>query len=58
MVLLKTFTILLVTQIVAGKTFYLASFGDDELLVNRIPGDTGLKKISPQNLLNAVPTTS
>ena len=33
---LKTFSTSLVTQIVAGKTALSASFGDDELLVNRI----------------------
>ena len=54
---LKTFSTSISNQIVAGKTSLAASFGDDELLVNRISGDTGLKKISVQNLLNAVPTT-
>ena len=54
---LKTFTTAISNQIVAGKTQVATSFGDDELLLNRTSGDTGLKKISVQSLLNAVPIT-
>jgi len=54
---LKVFATTLSNTIIAGKTNLLLSQADDEFLVNRVSGDTGLKKISRQNLLSAVPTT-
>jgi len=54
---LKTFSTTISNQIIAGKSSVSSSFGDDELILNRTSGDTGLKKISVQSLLNAVPTT-
>ena len=39
-------------DIVAGKTNVLLSQADDELLINRTSGDTGLKKINRINLNN------
>ena len=54
---LKTFSTTISNQIIAGKSSVSSSFGDDELILNRTRGDTGLKKISVQSLLNAVPPT-
>lgn len=53
----KVFATSISNQIVAGKTGVPSSQADDEFLINRITGDTGLKKISRQNLLSAVPIT-
>lgn len=54
---LKVFNTILSNTIIAGKENILLSQADDEFLINRTSGDTGLKKISRQNLLSAVPTT-
>lgn len=54
---LKTFQTTISNLIIAGKTNLGSSQADDEFLVNRVTGDTGLKKISRQNLLAAVPIT-
>jgi len=53
----KIFTTTISNQIVAGKTSVSQSQADDEFLINRTSGDTGLKKISRVNLLAAVPRT-
>jgi len=53
----KIFNTVISNQIVAGKTNVVSSQADDEILINRTSGDTGLKKISRVNLLNAVPRT-
>lgn len=53
----KTFTTSISNQIIAGKDSISTSQADDEFLVNRTSGDTGLKKISRVNLLAAVPRT-
>src|SRR5210317_140516 len=53
----KIFTTSISNQIVAGKPTVSQSQADDEFLVNRTSGDTGLKKISRVNLLAAVPRT-
>ena len=54
---LKVFNTTLSNQIIAGKDLVEASQADDEFLINRVTGATGLKKISQQDLLAAVPTT-
>ena len=54
---LKTFTTAISNQIISGKLPVASSQNDDEFIINRITGDTGLKKISVQNLLAAVPVT-
>jgi len=53
----KIFTTSISNQIIAGKPSVSSSQADDEFLVNRTSGDTGLKKISRVNLLSAVPRT-
>ena len=53
----KTFTTTISNEIIAGKENVSSSQSDDELLVNRTSGDTGLKKISRVNFLAAVPRT-
>lgn len=53
----KTFTTTISNALIASKDQVLVSQSDDEILLNRITGDTGLKKISRRNLLDAVPTT-
>ncbi len=50
----KTFTTNISNTIVSNKTAVTESQVDDELLINRTTGDTGLKKISRRNLLKAV----
>jgi len=50
----KTFTTSISNTIVSNKTAVTESQVDDELLINRTTGDTGLKKISRRNLLKAV----
>jgi len=54
---LKTFTTTIANTIISGKTNVSSSQNDDEFIINRITGATGLKKISVQNLLSAVPVT-
>ena len=53
----KIFNTSISNQIVAGKPTVGQSQADDEFLINRTSGDTGLKKISRVNLLAAVPRT-
>lgn len=53
---LKTFNTTISNEIVSGKTQTIESQIDDELLINRTTGNTGLYKISRRNLLSAVPT--
>jgi len=55
---LKVFNTTISNEIVAGKTAVLESQADDEFLINRITGDTGLKKISRQNLFAAINGTT
>jgi microcystin-dependent protein len=52
----KTFTTTISNEIIAAKDSVLESQTDDEILINRTSGDTGLFKISRRNLLSAVPT--
>ena len=52
----KTFTTSISNEIIAGKDVVLSSLADDELLINRVSGSTGLFKITRSNLLDAVPT--
>ena len=54
---LKTFTTTIANTIISGKTNVASSQNDDEFIINRVTGATGLKKISVQNLLAAVPIT-
>jgi len=54
---LKTFTTTIANTIISGKTNVASSQNDDEFIINRVTGATGLKKISVQNLLAAVPVT-
>ena len=51
---LKVFNTSISNDIVAGKTNVLSSQADDELLINRTSGDTGLKKINRINLFSAI----
>ena len=53
---LKIFNTTISNEIVSGKDQTVNSQIDDELLINRTTGDTGLYKISRRNLLRAVPT--
>ena len=46
---LKTFTTSISNAFVTSKPNVQESQGDDEFLINRITGDTGLKKINRQN---------
>lgn len=50
----KTFTTTISNTIVSNKTSVTESQVDDEILINRTSGATGLKKISRRNLLKAV----
>ena len=50
----KTFNTSIGNTIVSNKTNVTESQVDDEILINRTTGDTGLKKISRRNLLKAV----
>lgn len=52
----KTFTTTISNEIVASKTAVTSSNVDDEILINRVSGQTGLFKITRSNLLSAVPT--
>jgi microcystin-dependent protein len=52
---LKVFNTTIGNAIVSSKTETSVSQVDDELLINRTSGATGLYKISRRNLLNAVP---
>jgi len=52
----KTFTTTISNEIIADKTAVLTTQTDDEILINRTSGDTGLYKVSRRNLLDAVPT--
>lgn len=52
---LKIFNTTISNEIVSGKDETFESQIDDELLVNRTTGNTGLYKISRRNLLSAVP---
>ena len=54
---LKTFTTTIANTIISGKTNVASLQNDDEFIINRVTGATGLKKISVQNLLAAVPVT-
>lgn len=51
---LKVFNTELSNEIVSGKDVVLSSQADDEFLINRTTGSTGLKKISRQNLFSAI----
>ena len=51
----KTFATTISNEIVAGKDPVLESQANDEILINRVTGETGLKKITRSNLLSAVP---
>jgi len=53
---LKTFQTIISNEIVSGKDETFESQIDDELLINRTTGNTGLYKISRRNLLDSVPT--
>lgn len=52
----KTFTTSISNQIIAAKTAVSSTQVDDEILINRVSGDTGLFKITRRNLFSAVPT--
>jgi len=54
---LKIFDTQISNDIVAGKTVVLTSQADDEFLINRTTGSTGLKKINRQNLFAAIQGT-
>jgi len=52
----KTFNATISNTIIGGKTSLASSQADDEFLLNRVTGSTGLAKISRANLFAAVPT--
>lgn len=52
----KTFNTAISNAIISSKTSVTASQTDDEFLLNRTSGATGLYKISRTNLLSSVPT--
>lgn len=52
----KIFSTTISNEIISAKDAVLTSQPDDEILINRTSGDTGLYKISRSNLLDAVPT--
>ena len=52
---LKTFNTVISNEIVSGKDLTITTQGDDEFLVNRPSGNTGLYKVSRATLLSAVP---
>ena len=51
----KVFNTVISNEIISGKTETFESQIDDELIINRTAGNTGLFKISRRNLLSAVP---
>ena len=51
----KVFNTVISNEIISGKTETFESQIDDELIINRTSGNTGLFKISRRNLLSAVP---
>lgn len=51
----KVFNTVISNEIISGKTETFESQVDDELIINRTSGNTGLFKISRRNLLSAVP---
>lgn len=52
----KTFNTTLSNAVISNKEATINSQGDDEILINRTSGTTGLFKISQRDLLAAVPT--
>jgi len=50
----KTFNTTISNTIISNKTAVTESQIDDEIIINRVTGDTGLKKVSRRNLLKAV----
>jgi microcystin-dependent protein len=53
----KTFNTSVSNAFISGKSSVINTQGDDEILINRVTGTTGLFKISQRDLLSAVPTT-
>ena len=51
---LKTFNVEIKNSLISGKTQVTSSQSDDELIVNRTSGDTGLKRISRTALFDAI----
>lgn len=54
----KIFATTISNQIIAGKDAVLESQSDDEILINRVTGQTGLKKLSRGNLFKAIQGTT
>jgi len=52
----KTFTTSISNSFVANKTELSSSLTSDEILVNRVTGDTGVYKVSRTNLFKSIPT--
>ena len=52
----KTFTTTISNSFVANKPEVPTSLSTDEVLINRVTGDTGVYKISRTNLFKAIPT--
>lgn len=52
----KTFTTTISNTFVANKTEVASSLSTDEILINRVTGDTGVYKVSRTNLFKAIPT--
>lgn len=53
---LKIFDTVISNEIISNKTEVLDPDNQDEIIINRVTSDTGLKKIQVQNLLKIVPT--
>jgi microcystin-dependent protein len=51
---LKAFDISISNSIISGKEQITSSQADDEFIVNRVTGDTGLKRISRSSLFGAI----
>lgn len=52
----KTFTTSIANTFIANKTDSSTTQADDEFLINRVSGDTGVFKVNRTNLFSAIPT--
>lgn len=51
---IKSFDVTIKNSLISGKTQIITSQADDEFIVNRTSGDTGLKRISRSSLFNSI----
>ena len=52
----KTFTTTIANSFIANKDETASSQVDDEILINRVSGDTGVFKVNRNNLFASIPT--